>query len=253
MRTVRISSPTVDRGEVDLATWLQSATDDDLEREGVERLRPLPPDATIEVDDAPAALDAVAAVAGLSLVRELVEMRRALPLEPELTSGPPLATRPFRAGVDDLAVIEVNNRAFAWHPEQADWTVDDLAARRDEPWFDPCGLLLAHDTAVRGAGDVGGDGGGSGRLLGFCWTKVHHEEVPPAGEIFVIGVDPVAHGRGLGRGLVLAGLAHLSGLGLRHGLLWTEADNAPAMGLYRSLGFRVARRHCWYAGSGAEG
>lgn len=244
MRTVRISSPTPDRSERDLATWLRDATDDELRREGVERLAPLASRvATIEVDDAPAALDAVASAAGFSLARELVEMRRELPLETRLTTEPPLATRPFRAGADDRSVVEVNNRAFAWHPEQSDWTVDDLTARCAEPWFDPAGLLLVHDT-------VGDGGGGDAPLLGFCWTKVHDEEVPPAGEIFVIGVDPVAHGRGLGRGLVLAGLAHLSGLGLRRGLLWTEADNAPAMGLYRSLGFVVTRRHCWYAGSG---
>ena len=45
-----------------------------------------------------------------------------------------------------------------------------------------------------------------GRLAGFCWTKVHDDEEPPLGEIYVIAVDPDFVGRGLGRALTVAGL-----------------------------------------------
>jgi mycothiol synthase len=162
--------------------------------------------------------EAVAERAGLRPVRRLLQLRRPLPLD-ERTD---LVTRPFRPGEDDEAWLEVNNRAFAWHPEQSGWTEADLRARMTEPWFDPEGFLLHEE---------------GGRLLGFCWTKVHADEDPRLGEIYVIGVDPDATGRGLGRGLTVAGLQHLSDRGLTVGMLYVESDNAPARRLYDALGF----------------
>ncbi len=55
----------------------------------------------------------------------------------------------------------------------------------------------------------------------------------------MISVDPRHSGRGWGRSLTVAGLEFLAARGIRHGMLYTDASNRTAVGLYRSLGFTV--------------
>jgi mycothiol synthase len=155
------------------------------------------------------------------------QMRVPLPRPDAPVFPPDVALDPFRPGTDDADWLRVNNRAFANHPEQGGWIEEILARRMAEPWFDPTGFLLARDP--------------TGALLGFCWTKVH-EEPERLGEIYVIGVDPGAQGRGLGRALVLAGLDHLATVRrCPTGVLYVAADNTPAVSLYESLGFAIVR------------
>jgi mycothiol synthase len=180
--------------------------------------------------------DHIAAAIGLRPGRVLYQMRRSLPVEAERHQGKPIATRPFRVGVDEDAWLEVNNRAFDWHPEQGGWDRKTLQQRESEAWFDPDGFLL-HDDA-------------EGRLDGFCWTKVHFDTDPPLGEIYVIAVDPARRDKtpGLGRALVLAGLDHLYERGLTVGMLYVDATNAPAVKLYVDLEFVVNHLDQAYVG-----
>lgn len=173
-------------------------------------------------------------------MRLLHQMRRDLPLPDEVRG----ATRRIevRGYRDDDAdgLLRVNNRAFAWHPDQGGWDRARLAERMVEDWFRAEDLLV-HTT--------------DGRLDGFCWTKAHPElpeGVPDgprvaAGEIFVIAADPDSHGTGLGRALTVAGLDHLASQGLRLALLYVEADNEAAISLYERLGFRVHHSDAGYA------
>lgn len=167
--------------------------------------------------------DRRAAARGFSRDRDLLQMRCSLPLdETAQDHSATVHTRPFRPGRDEEAWLATNNRAFRSHPEQGRWTLADVRAREKEAWFDPEGLLLLEE---------------GGRLAGSCWTKVHADSTPPIGEIYVIGIDPDFQGRGWGRALTTAGLDHLAGRGLTVGMLYVDADNAPAVSLYRSMGF----------------
>jgi mycothiol synthase len=174
--------------------------------------------------------DELALGAGFSQERELLQMRVGLPLSDPVRWPDGVSVRTFVPGQDEAAWVAVNNRAFAGHPEQGAWTVAMLAQREQEPWFDPDGLLLAFDA----------DG-----LAGSCWTKVHPPQPPrepdALGEIYVIGADPSRHGRGLGRALTAAGLASLANRGITVGMLFVDAANDAAVGLYRALGFTTAR------------
>ncbi|HWG73603.1 MAG TPA: mycothiol synthase [Acidimicrobiales bacterium] len=172
--------------------------------------------------------DRVAAAIGLHPGRILYQMRRPLPVEERLRGEAagvaPLETRPFVPGVDEEAWLEVNNRAFQWHPEQGGWDLDTIKGREGQPWFDPSGFLVHSE---------------GGRMAGFCWTKIHTDHDPPLGEIYVIAVDPDFAGRGLGRRLVLAGLDHLWNAGMATAMLYVDAANSPAVKLYIDLGFVV--------------
>jgi mycothiol synthase len=166
----------------------------------------------------------LAGAVGLAAGRSLYQMRRSLPADEHAT----IVTRAFRPGVDDEAWLRVNNRAFQWHPEQGEWTMETLKARQAQPWFDPDGFLL-HER--------------DGRLAGFCWTKVHaagsRDHVAAIGEIYVIAVDPDFAGQGLGKQLTLAGLDHLAARGIGEGMLYVDAGNRKAVALYVALGFTV--------------
>jgi len=184
---------------------------------------------------------ATAQALGLRPVRELVRMRRSLRDLPDAPVPPGIAIRRYAGPADHADVLRVNNAAFSWHPEQGGWSEADLRERIGETWFDPRGLFLAVD-------DVTGD------LLGFHWTKVHAGGV---GEVYVLGVDPAAHGRGLGTALTLAGLAHLAEcLADRENpavMLYVEADNLPALATYRRLGFSEVATDTAYAPGAQQG
>ncbi len=170
--------------------------------------------------------------AGFKAVRTTLQLRRSLPLGPDdRAAAAPIVTRPFEPGRDEDAWVAVNNRAFAWHPDQAGRTRHDIEAEQTEPWFRADGFLI-HER--------------DGTMDGFCWTKIHRDHDPPLGEIYVIGVDPSEHGHGLGRSLVVAGLDWLAAVGLTRAMLYVEADNEPALRLYRSLGFAEHQAHRWW-------
>jgi len=174
--------------------------------------------------------EAAAALAtryGYRPVRELWKMRltAATAELPEVPLPEGVTLRSFVPGQDEEAWLAANRAAFAHHAEQGNMTRADLDARMAEPWFDPAGFLLAVDAG--------------NNLLGFHWTKVHprHGGHPAVGEVYVVGVSPEAQGTGLGKALTVAGIKYLQRRGLHAVMLYVDADNIPAVALYRRLGF----------------
>jgi mycothiol synthase len=179
------------------------------------------------------AADQVAAAreSGMRQARTLVEMRRPLPASPgEIPAE--LSLRGFVPGLDEKAWLALNHEVFAHHPEAGSIAGADLALRMAQPWFDPNGLLLLveDDDAI-----------------GYCWTKMHPGRL---GETYMVGIRAAYRGTGLARQLTLAGLDYLARQGATNGMLYAEASNATATGLYESMGFSVVREITLYEPDG---
>ncbi|MEL4358583.1 MULTISPECIES: mycothiol synthase [unclassified Luteococcus] len=181
---------------------------------------------------------ALAGRIGATLTRELLIMERDLAANPPSREEPPsgIVVRPFEEA-DAQALVEVNEDAFVDHPEQAEMSLEDFWMRSGEDWFDPAGLLVAIDDET-------------GAFVGFHWTKTecsdpsHPDE--PIGEVYVIGVHPDHGGRGIGRALLAAGLAHLADKGVNRVRLYVEASSERVVKMYESAKFVVVTRDASY-------
>lgn len=120
--------------------------------------------------------------------------------------------------------LDLNNKIFINHPDQGNWVMEDLENRMSEPWFDPAGFFLAQEH---------------GKLIGTCWTKIHHDLVnhAPVGELYVVGVDPEYMGHGIGRAVSITAMNYLFDKGIKEAMLYVDADNEKGLKLYESLGF----------------
>jgi len=205
-------------GAVETADLLLEAVVDAIGSRGGTRLR-------LWVHDAGTDDDRRAGAFGFVPERELLQMRCHLPIPDDgRPADPEVVTRAFRVGRDEEAWLAVNNRAFDGHPEQGGWDLDTLRTREKEPWFDADGFRVLELD---------------GAMVGSCWTRIHRDTDPAMGEIFVISVDPGAHGHGWGRALTRDGLRWLADGGLTTGMLYVDSANAAAVALYRSMGFAV--------------
>jgi mycothiol synthase len=151
-----------------------------------------------------------------------------------------MAVRTFEPA-DEEQLLAVNAHAFAHHPEQGHMSSEDFRERVNEAWFDPAGLFLAVPDDAEETGDR--------TILGFHWTKVHRDEKPPYGEVYVVATNPKAAGRGLGGVLTNIGLRHLATEGVGEVILYVDGDNDPAIAVYTRQGFTTVRTEVQYRGS----
>jgi len=139
----------------------------------------------------------------------------------------------LEAGEEDR-LTGIQNRAFAGSWGYNPNTVEEIVYRTNLRNCSPEDVVLVYD----------GDD-----VIGYCWTGVTCEgEVIGEGEgrILMIGSDPDYRGKGVGKKVLLAGLAYLKNKGVGTVGLLVDSENKVACGLYRSIGFEVSRRNLWY-------
>jgi ribosomal protein S18 acetylase RimI-like enzyme len=152
-------------------------------------------------------------------VREWVEMRLApLPESPapsdEIAAG--YLLRPARGG-DAQAVAELGAEAFptSWlTPEAAQPKLPEATA-----------LRILEDTAAR-------------TPAGFLHVSVERGSV---GHVVDIAIRPDYQRRGLGEAMMRWAIGWCAARGLREVTLTVNANNAPALALYRKLGFAAGQ------------
>jgi mycothiol synthase len=139
---------------------------------------------------------------------------------------------PFRLGIDDQ---ELHDMIYAFWTDVAghthrpidEWRTSILAG----PWFDADLVVIVRD------------GNGDGPIVGCALGRTFTGDV---GWVSQLGVAPSARGIGLGRATLIEACRRLSKKQPKLIGLGVEAENANALGLYRSVGFEVVREwmHC---------
>jgi len=171
---------------------------------------------------------------GFSLVRRFLELRLdiadvgGLDIDPAATG-----CRYLQLG-EENKLTQIQNRAFAGTWGYNPNAVEEVAFRTS---LSNCSL---DDIILFYEGD---------KAIGYCWTGISCEEgVPSArtGRILMLGVAPDYRGKGIGKKLVLAGLARLKSKGLQVAELTVDSKNKAACALYKLLGFEIQIRTFWY-------
>jgi len=136
---------------------------------------------------------------------------------------------------EERKLTQIQNRAFAGSWGYNLNTVEEITYFVNSSNCSPKDVILAYD----------GD-----QVMGYCWTSMNYGGEANAGErkgrVFMLGVDPDYRGRGIGKRVLLAGLAHLKSKGLRFAELTVDSENETACALYRSAGFKVLTDSLWY-------
>lgn len=103
------------------------------------------------------------------------------------------------------------------------------------PGYDPD----LDNVAVGADGEVG--------AAALVWLNHEHK----VGEFQPVGTRPVHQRKGLGRAVLLRGLAKMRQRGMETAIVGTNATNAPAIALYQSVGFEVCIQSVEYVLGGA--
>ncbi len=165
--------------------------------------------------------------AGYRLTHRYARMRIELGQEPEPPPG--VSVRTFVPGADDVSVHELAEAALAEIPGNLARSLEAWrAAHVAKEGFDPSLWLLHEDGA------------------GLAAVALCERRDGGIGFVDYLAVAARSRGQGLGRALLLHGLAALRAEGLTAAELFVQAENANATRLYESIGMRpVATYERW--------
>jgi len=135
---------------------------------------------------------------------------------------------------EEVKLTQLQNRAFAGTWGYNPNTVEEITYKTNSSNCSPEDVVLACD----------GD-----KVVGYCWTWIACKGAVPSerkGQIFMLGLAPDYRGKGIGKKILLAGLAHLKSRSLQVAELTVDSENKVACALYKSIGFKVQTSTFWY-------
>jgi len=145
-----------------------------------------------------------------------------------------VSIRHLEKGEED-ELLTIQNRSFIGTWGFSPNTIDEITYTSGMSNSPYTGILLARD----------GD-----KPIGYCWTKIEtineSADIDGIARISMLGVDPDYRGKGLGRELLLTGLAYLKENDFHFARLTVDQQNEAAYSLYRSIGFTVCNTSLWY-------
>ncbi len=170
---------------------------------------------------------------GFSLVRQFLELRLDIGRVDGLDIHPTVGWRYLQQGQED-ELTRLQNCAFAGTWGYNFNTVETMTFRISLSTCSRQDIVIAYDE---------------GKAVGYCWTGISCEEGIPSlrkGRIYMLGVDPDRRRKGIGRQLMMVGLARIRNRGLEVAELTVDSENKIACALYQALGFEVRARTAWY-------
>ena len=136
----------------------------------------------------------------------------------------------FQPG-DAATLTQIQNDAFTGTWGFAPNTIEQIEYRSSMSNTAHPGILLLY------SGD---------RVAGYCWTCFAPSNGKLKGIIGMIGVSPDFRGRGISKPLLVAGMEYLKSAGVAEIGLHVDGINAPAIALYKSVGFQKVGELHWY-------
>ncbi len=164
---------------------------------------------------------------GFECVRRFLELRLDIAdvRWPDINQAA-LECRYLQRGEEDK-LTQIQNRSFAGTWGYNPNTVEEITYRTNLSTCSPEDIVLIC---------------GDDKVIGYCWTGIACEGGAISkrkGRIYMLGTDPDYRGRGVGKKVLLAGLARLKSKGLQVAELGTDCENKIARALYKSIGFKV--------------
>ena len=168
---------------------------------------------------------------GMEVVKSLWKMRWEGEDMPDVSLPAGFAVRSLVAGEDEQTLTDLQNVSFGENWGFSPNTVEQIRVRVEHNSGGPESVIFITDDGTPAA---------------YNWTMFFADDREPSGVIAMTGVHPEYRGRGIGRAVVTAGIAHLVERGANFVDLEVESENTPARELYLKLGFRKVGSSVWY-------
>jgi ribosomal-protein-alanine N-acetyltransferase len=141
---------------------------------------------------------------------------------------------------DDLEAVMVIERAAFKHP----WSTELFRRELTHDWSTILLAIEQEPGPLEGPPRLGPE-----KIIGFVIFWLVHDEI----HVLNVAVDPTQRRRGVGRALLAETVGRARKIGAQVMTLEVRRSNAPAINLYKSLGFRpVGIRPNYYVDEGED-